>query len=291
MDDQEHSIGFTPSSANRIQTLQDIDELFARNSPGKSVSNYNTETQSNHTTVVQPDDNKPQTVEQTDTKAAIIACVKSWCESCSAHGFGHMISAEQIWMKIIWLISIICVLIYCIFSLANSTATYLSQATTTSIANVRAIKQEFPEITICNMNVFDTKNSTTNAYLADILVENGFELPLNATKKPSRFLMYDAVTSLKGTLIDRYAKGNITSEFIQSLGFSIQDSLISCGFNLIPCHPWEFIHYQTYKYGNCYSFNHLKDADGDEALARQSWSGKKHALELELFTGIPGKLA
>lgn len=48
-------VGFTPSPANRIQTLQDIDELFANTSPARSFSNNNPETQSNKTTIIQSD--------------------------------------------------------------------------------------------------------------------------------------------------------------------------------------------------------------------------------------------
>lgn len=174
--------------------------------------------------------------------------------------------------------------------MVNSTATYISQATTTSTTNIRQIKQEFPEVSICNTNVFNTGNNATNAYLESILSDNGISSPLNASTDPSYEVMNGAIAALKGTLNHRYSTGNITPSFLYSLGFTVEDMIVSCRFNQAPCSTSQFIHHYTYKYGNCYSFNDLKDASGNNVNAKSTWAGKRHSLELELFTGIPGRL-
>lgn len=142
------------------------------------------------------------------------------------------------------------------------------------------------------MNIFDTNDSTSDAYLTNILEENGFTFSLDRTSEKSSpgSVISDAVYNLKTTLTDRYAKGNITLDSLKSLGFSIDTILVSCRFNMEPCYPNEFHHYFTYEYGNCYSFHDLTDANGNDIITKRSLPGKKHGLDLELFTGIPGKL-
>lgn len=61
-------------------------------------------------------DKATDTTPAADLQQALILCLKSWCESCSAHGFGHMVSAQQNWLRIVWCLAILAVTIYCIIS-------------------------------------------------------------------------------------------------------------------------------------------------------------------------------
>lgn len=75
--------------------------------------------------------------------------------------------------------------------------------------------------------------------------------------------------------------GNRTAE----IGLSLDDMMISCRFAAQECNSSSFLYSFNNFYGNCYSFNAVKDANGN--LRQTSSGGSGSGLFMELYVGAP----
>lgn len=74
----------------------------------------------------------------------------------------------------------------------------------------------------------------------------------------------------------------------ESHSYTIDQMLIECSFNVLPCNKEDFEHYISPIFGNCYKFNSGKNMDGKSMSKRiSSMTGPKYGLHLELFVGYP----
>lgn len=159
----------------------------------------------------------------------------------------------------------------------------MEQKTATSITQMYEPNHDFPIVTICNLNAFNTYNLTTINYLADIIRQENISYPFNATlaNMSARELVNDAMKVIRTVLVHRVAVGEISEEFLRSLGFSVETLLVSCYFIGVECSAKDFKFSRNYDHGNCYTF-------GPAQMERTS-HGTGSGLELELFSGIPGR--
>lgn len=145
--------------------------------------------------------------------------------------------------------------------------------------------QTFPAVTICNLNPFDTSNSQTSSFISTILKKNGMTSTISPqTGEYAIYMVRETMDVIKSSALAN-VKGN--SSFVRSLGYDLNTLLLSCFFNGFTCNSSDFFWYYSYEYGNCYIFNH-NYGDGT-ALKVVSESGPNSGLQLELFTGYPGK--
>ena len=142
----------------------------------------------------------------------------------------------------------------------------------------------FPAVTICNINpffrarAFDFINSTLQSYnlsysLALNKLKNG-ETAISITKTALNILKAEAATN-----------PNFNSTYRTQLGFHLEDMLVSCTFGVINCSISDFTLFQTYDYGNCYTFNSASNSN----IKTVSAAGSEHGLILELFAGDPNQ--
>ena len=78
------------------------------------------------------------------------------------------------------------------------------------------------------------------------------------------------------------ANSTASQTFLQSIGYSINDLLVSCYFNGLPCNSNDFTWFYDYNYGNCYTFN-----ANASSVQTTSKAGPTNGLQLELFAGVP----
>ena len=162
----------------------------------------------------------------------------------------------------------------------SSVLTFLRFETTFNFKNKIEPESQFPAITICNINSFDTSNSYANHYLIEKLKANNIppEIQLNENDMATKNL--STVTTLLKAIImseKNFENFNLTRA---ELGFSIETMLISCFYNNIQCKASDFQLVFTFEYGNCYTFNNKI-----KSLKKTKISGIGTGLELELFSG------
>ena len=137
----------------------------------------------------------------------------------------------------------------------------------------------FPTVTICNLIPFDTQNSSA---IEEILKRNNI---VSQIESDSRIPAINQVTEIREFLkahVLSNKKDNLS--YIQSLGFSLDSMLVSCNYNGIQCTVDDFYQFYDYAYGNCFAFNY-----NQTKMEKTSKVGPKYGLQLELFSGIPGK--
>lgn len=91
---------------------------------------------------------------------------------------------------------------------------------------------------------------------------------------------------LKATIV---ADKNLTSQQLESIGFTFETMVLSCEYNGVQCSRGDFTWFYSQQYGNCYTFNAEKFDNGSLRNAfKTSKSGPSTGLLLELFAGAPG---
>jgi hypothetical protein len=155
----------------------------------------------------------------------------------SLHGIPGILRTKRTFFKLVWAISFIISASVCAFMLINSINDYFKYEIVTTTTVKTEMPSAFPEITICNSNPLMTDEAIK--YVNTILDE------WNLTNKEVWDAFYEDNGKMDFTSMNLYmsklailAKAqnkNLTDEFRKSLGFSIDDMLISCVFSLTNC--------------------------------------------------------
>ena len=124
-----------------------------------------------------------------------------------------------------------------------------------------------------------SSQNTTGDYIKNILINNNISPYINATNS----IGYDLVIQASSILNANIIADNITSSFREKIGFTMDTMLISCYFNGIKCNSSDFVLFQSFEYGNCYSFN-----SNLNNIQYTSKYGPFSGLSLELFVGVSG---
>jgi hypothetical protein len=156
---------------------------------------------------------------------------------------------------------------------------YFKYSTVTSINVYRDSVTEFPTVTICSNNLFNTKNG--NKYLNDLNLETNEKLnTISNIKNIQNRLNYAKSALLK----DKISFNNIT--FRKSLSSNLEEMMLSCYFLSNPCDLNDFEYFFSINYGNCYRFNSGYDSLNRKTSIRNIiTSGVTNSLQIELFLG------
>jgi hypothetical protein len=153
------------------------------------------------------------------------------------------------------------------------------------IMNYQTVVQsptEFPAITICNINPFNTANQNTSEYMRNVLDRHNFSKhDIRKTNIDSFFFVNRASNVIKATILN---DKNLSKADLMNLGFSLRVMLISCYFNGIKCNESDFSWFWSFEYGNCYTFNGMNSLTPKYT----SKSGFQNGLLIELYVGMPG---
>ena len=182
--------------------------------------------------------------------------------------FFHPIDQYEIFFKFLFSIVII-----------TSFQTFFAYGVTTAYTNVYESPANFPAITICNLEAFDTYANLN--LIQSILNKNGMNITITPSNQSPGINQLRIITNY----LKAYFISNTTSNqtYLQSIGFTISSLLISCYFNNQPCSESDFSWFYDFNYGNCYTFN-----SNTTSIKKTSKAGPTYGLQLELFTGIPG---
>ena len=153
---------------------------------------------------------------------------------------------------------------------------YFDYSVTSSVRNLYENPATFPKVTICNVNQFTTKYAYKFMNnISNFTFEN---FPINATefeRLTYAFIIQQRANALINDLNDGEKK---------RFGEHLDDSLLSCTFNLRPCSPNDFSWHFDSNYGNCYSFNAGFNSTGSKQDPYVSFiGGSFHGLILDFY--------
>jgi hypothetical protein len=196
----------------------------------------------------------------------------------SLHGIPGILRTKRTFFKFVWAISFIISASVCAFMLIKSINDYFKYEIVTTTTVKTEMPSLFPEITICNSNPLMTDEAIkyVNTILDEWNRKDFFELysTFNENMDFTSMNLYISKLAILAKSLDK----NRTNEFRKSLGFSIDDMLISCVFSLLHCSPSDFEWYFDSIHGNCFIFK------GNQNL-RVTKEGMLNGLRLEIFVG------
>ncbi|OCT96981.1 hypothetical protein XELAEV_18009201mg [Xenopus laevis] len=149
----------------------------------------------------------------------------------------------------IWTSVVSVFIIMAVWQVCTRVVNYFSWPTTTSV-NVQYVENiDFPAITFCNLNRFQTKavNNLSIAFFLWNIVSAVLHYTSIISDSSEMQEVADFLTLNKNFSI---------KEFTRNYGFYLNNStLLKCSFFGYPCYPEDFEHIFT-EYGNCYTFNY-----------------------------------
>lgn len=150
-----------------------------------------------------------------------------------------------------------------------------------SVDTIENQVDNFPAVTICNINPFDSSKNSTKEFCDYALKMGSRNSTITATDdKPAIYEFRQNMNLIKATALSML-KSN--SSLIKNIGFSMESMLISCFFNGEKCSALDFTSTFTFEYGLCHTFN--RDPN---KIKKTSKAGPNNGLSLELFIGYPG---
>ncbi|XP_015339996.1 acid-sensing ion channel 5 isoform X3 [Marmota marmota marmota] len=202
--------------------------------------------------------------------------------STSFHGVHNIVRNRSRIRKVIWLVVVLGSVSLVVWQIYSRLINYFTWPTTTSIEVQYVEKIEFPSVTFCNLNRFQT------AAVAK------FGIIVFLWHTVSKVLHHQEIgansTGFKEAIdfIESHQNFSVT-DFIKNNGFYLNNStLLACEFFGIPCGPKDFKHVFT-EYGNCFTFNHGENIQGWKKV---SVSGRGLSLLFDVnqeeFTDSPG---
>ncbi|XP_045058475.2 acid-sensing ion channel 5 isoform X5 [Desmodus rotundus] len=188
--------------------------------------------------------------------------------STSFHGVHNIVRNRSKIRKAMWLAVVLSSVSLVVWQIYSRLVNYFSWPTTTSIAVQYVEKIEFPAVTFCNLNRFQT----------DAVTKFGSIFILwNIVSKVLHFQEISAnSTGFKEAIDFLESQQNFSiTEFVKKNGFYLNNStLLACDFFGKPCSSQDFAHVFT-EYGNCFTFNH-----GENIKARRKVSVSGRGLSL-----------
>jgi hypothetical protein len=208
--------------------------------------------------------------------------LEDWSKSLTAHGFSNIFLAKRKPIKILWILSLMSSIMYCIYNIYSEIRGYLKYDHSTHLETVVEMPTLFPTISICNINPFITKKSE-NLIREIFNLEYGINLT-NYSLTPIELIEKLNYVNLKAKL-NAYLP-EYKDEHRKELGFSLEDILIECNYNHNACTHSDFVWFYSLNYGNCYRFNSGFNKIGDkQPIKRSVRPGSENGLSLVFFLG------
>nr|XP_014699666.2 acid-sensing ion channel 5 [Equus asinus] len=184
--------------------------------------------------------------------------------STSFHGVHNVVRNRSKIRKVIWLLVVLGSVLLVVWQIYSRLVNYFTWPTTTSIEVQYVEKIEFPAVTFCNLNRFQTEAAAKFGvifFLWNVVSKVLHLQEINANSTGSK----EAIDFLAS-----HQNFSIT-EFVKKHGFYLNNStLLDCDFFGKPCGPQDFAHIFT-EYGNCFTFNH---GENIQAKNKVSVSGR-----------------
>lgn len=181
-----------------------------------------------------------------------------------------------------WTIFFLGSLTYCTYTIVQNFVEYFQYQTSISITVNQELPADFPAITICNINPFNEKISSSYINLKFKLFECNEDSGTltDLTQCFNNSIPYAVVDTVVDKLKRIIANDDLTEQDRNALGYDLDlDMFVSCEFNSIPCYPnLNFTSFWSSMYGNCYTFN-----DGlKNQILKTSEVGPNYGLRMEL---------
>ena len=167
--------------------------------------------------------------------------LKSILSNSTVHAVPNITRTKNKLVIILWSIFLFFSTGICSYFILDSIFEYYEYNTNTKIETIFESSSEFPEITVCNLNIFTTPYAFE--FLNNLSRENQIDI----------FNQSDDLASFK--TMARSALPILSFEKRSKMSFSSSEFIFKCSFNYIPCDVQNFTEIFDKYYGKCFKFN------------------------------------
>ena len=216
--------------------------------------------------------------------------------------FLKIFETENKWLRLYLVILMTFLTCLSSYMLINSIVSYLAFEQVSQTNTIIESESVFPQVTICNSNIFQTEYALNLLKMANEKVCSDPKLNLSQYFCRQSFFDIQSISSVNdlkylGGLI--YERGlqmvfdsNFTNEERKQLGHDLSDLIYNCQFSGEECFiEQDFNWYFDRDLGNCYLFNTGFNSTGDRVnFKKTNSSGEDGALSLDFYVGVYEKL-
>ncbi len=157
------------------------------------------------------------------------------------HAIPNIIRTDNHFVKVVWLVFFLISTGFCLFFIVNSILEYYEYNTNSKTETIFENSTEFPEVIICNLNMFTTEYAFD--FIKRIASENEIDI----------FNQSNDLTNFK--LIARSSVKKMPKELQSKMSFPISEILVKCSFNYFECDTGNFTEIYDNYYGTCFRMN------------------------------------
>ena len=180
-------------------------------------------------------------------------------------GYVKIFEYDNVFVKLFWILVLLTSLSVTAWMVNGTVQAYLQYGVTSQIGVVYELPTEFPAVTICDANQFNSKQS-----------EN-FMYPIYTNNK-----IGSDWTNLYTLSKMAASDPNYNDSNRKQLGFNIGEYKLTCKFNETDC-VGDLHWYWDYDYGNCYQFNMGLNANNSLVSLKQTYGeGPQNGLNISL---------
>ncbi|XP_030048090.1 bile acid-sensitive ion channel [Microcaecilia unicolor] len=174
---------------------------------------------------------------------------REFAVSTSFHGLHKIVGTRTRTSKILWMFVVLGSVFIVSWQIYTRFLNYFSWPTTTSVTVQYVNNIDFPAVTFCNLNRYQTQAVANLSIVFFLWSIVSAVLHFSTVDGNSKFSQE----------ISEFLQGNQNfsiKEFTRNYGFYLNNStLLKCEYFGKPCYPKDFEHVFT-EYGNCFTFNH-----------------------------------
>lgn len=179
--------------------------------------------------------------------------IVSSADESTTHGIDHIFKRKHPFIRLVWTVCFIVSAAICIFMITSTLMSYFSYETVTKAQKIKEQIAEFPAVSICNLSPYLTNQSWE--FVASVLVNNGLISSLGSPIDSLKLMMNGNYEVLRYFAGFNSLGPNITNDIRRSFGYELNETLLSCSYNIEECTADDFEWYYDILYGNCYKFN------------------------------------
>ena len=220
----------------------------------------------------------------TKKKSSLIYFLKiilsEWTKYGEIGALKNASSWTNILLKFVFIFIFLTSATYCVSSVWTSLNKYKEFNTVTSLKMIYESPTPFPVISFCSLKRLN--KTSAKSFLESILYDNNNKnsLVMDISEYDNDAL-FDYYYDIFDFIMLNLAKINTSEDFRKNVGFTIDNMLLSCKFNLFSCSKNDFKYFFHTQYGNCYSFN------TENEVKQSIFPGSSYGLSMELFLGDP----
>ncbi|KAL9982339.1 hypothetical protein ACROYT_G004369 [Oculina patagonica] len=214
---------------------------------------------------------------------------KSFTQDTTLHG-ARFLFADNCFRRLLWTVAVVACLGYCGYQVCTCVNEFYKRPFNTKITThigKESSELLFPAVTLCNLNAFNARRyrQFLSGYSNRETIERQLKDMSLMTKRSKEILNEDFKHRNPGFFL-RQNKSKNTNKSLRMFGYQLKEMLLpsssqfeSCSINGKQCDANNFTSYQSFLFGNCFTFN---SAEGSNPLLHATLAGQNSGLKIRL---------